>query len=423
MSDWLILGTSAGITAALVGLERRRWGTWLTPTALLGVPYLLLATAAFLTAPALGFVPLHTASVIWWMGGLLLFWAGGAVVGLRAAEGVRAAQAERGAFDGEPGLRTAALGLAPAAIVVLLLSLRSVLSEIGGAAWLATEEFTRHYGYGASGHLLTLLVVLLLLLIGLVRRGERWTWLLIGSGLLLVMAFQVKTWIFVPLIAGLLYRLYSGRSRLSPALLAGTAAAAVLLFFGVYLGAIAVYNPAIFLDAGIYRFLGTHFFSYLYSGVLSFGEVVRTGFPDLQPEPFSRVLAWGANLWRLYAGQEYAVFVDPNYLVIDQYGAVTSNVSTLFGALYAYLGVWPALVYTLLLGVGLHLLFALALAGRRAWAAALWCSLAAHLLLGWHEFNFWHIAVVLEVPLYCAGLGVLGALIERRRPEGGRSWA
>jgi len=413
MTDVLIVGGLVGEVAGLLYLDHRLYRTWFTPVAMLGVPYAGAVIITWLTAPLLGFIPLHMESILYWMAGLLLFWGAGAIVGVQVRSPFSSGNEARGPLPGEHSGQVLSLVLAWLIMAVLVLHFRTSLSAAGGWTGFGSEAFELEYGYGFAGHLLTLLIVLLMFLIGISRSARSLTGITIAAGFVFVVFYQVKTWIFIPLLAGMLYRIATGRWKLSVRRLAALAALFPVFFFGVYLVGFGGRNPAVLLDGSMYRFLARHLMSYLYSGVLTFGETVRGAFPFIEHDPVSRIFTGFVNIFRYLSGREYVSFLDPNYVTIDTQGVYTSNVHTLFGALLIYLGWAGALVYVLYMGAIIYLLFAIARRSGNCWIMVIWCCIAATLVFGWFDLYFWHLVIIVELPAYCLLMAVLSAILER----------
>lgn len=79
--DWMILGLLVAEVVFLSRLDRKRFGTWVTPFTVLGCPYAAVAVLAYFFAPVFDFVPLDIRSVIVWIVGLFLVWLAGAFLG------------------------------------------------------------------------------------------------------------------------------------------------------------------------------------------------------------------------------------------------------------------------------------------------------------------------------------------------------
>src|SRR5437867_3450901 len=79
--DYLIIITLIAEVLFLSRVDRKVFGTWLTPFNLLGYPYMVVAVTAFLFAPSFDFAPLYAPSVLIWIVGLFIFWVGGFFLG------------------------------------------------------------------------------------------------------------------------------------------------------------------------------------------------------------------------------------------------------------------------------------------------------------------------------------------------------
>ncbi|OLC69677.1 MAG: hypothetical protein AUH78_23105 [Gemmatimonadetes bacterium 13_1_40CM_4_69_8] len=66
MTGWLIVLLVVGEAAIPAVVDKHTFRPSLTPSTLLGVPYAIVMTLAFLFAEPLGFIPLNPDSVLIW---------------------------------------------------------------------------------------------------------------------------------------------------------------------------------------------------------------------------------------------------------------------------------------------------------------------------------------------------------------------
>jgi hypothetical protein len=408
-----LLLTQVGL---LSSLERRAFGTWLTPFTFLAVPYTAVVLLALTLGPLVGFIELEPVSILWWMAGLLVFWLGGAGVTLIIGPRIRRAVAtETVGFEFESGARVLALVLAGISIPVIAAHLNSSIARVGGAIGVGTEEFEVIYGSGLGAHLLALGTVLVILLLGVAHKKDKVLLLTASTLLLLIFARQVKYAVILPMMAVSLYRVTSNRMQLRLRAVLGVVFGAFALFFAVYLFGFWALDSTTLMQGSTYLFLVRHFLAYLLGGVLVFGHLIQAGVgtvvgdPAITFSPFVNLLAAATSGTLVGSGNEYAA-------VISTAGGAPANVSTLFGPLLIGLGYFGAAAYTLSLGLVSYCIFAACHLSRNCWLLVLWTFHASFLGLSWFG-NYFELLIAIEAPAYAAALAVYAWLSRAHRPE------
>jgi hypothetical protein len=422
------LAVITGLTVQVVCfsvLDRRRFGTWITPFVALACPYTAVVLLVAATASVLGFAPLYGKSVLVWMAGLLLLWLAGRFVGLTTYGNSISANAP--AIEPPPRTTEAAMhhfSVIVACVLVPLLSCSLFLAQRATGGWMRidTAEFKAAYSSGIFGHVLMLSIPVLILLVGTVRRGASvGVWGLIALLVLFLFVGGVKGVILQPVIAGALYRVFTGRLRLSPRLGLVVVSATLLAFCLVYLFTNAVADANVLSDSGFYLFLFRHYFFYLFSGVLAFGEALRLnvgsvgGHALMVFAPFvniHRVLTHSGPL--ITMGSTHAMGMNFD-LTTDAIGQA-SNVYTLFGTLYLYLDIYTAALYVLVMGLLLYGLLVLVRRQASPWLLVIYCFLCAQLVFGFFELYFWLFNFI-EITLYCLVFVAISRFLPDRAQE------
>ena len=99
-----------------------------------------------------------------------------------------------------------------------------------------------------------------------------------------------------------------------------------------------------------------------------------------------RKLISGSNPVGLGSTREKGMQID---LTVNN-GSTDSNVYTLFGTLYLYLGSFGLIAYVIVMALLCYALFLSAGWSKNEWLLVLYCYLGAQLLFGFFEFYFWH---------------------------------
>jgi oligosaccharide repeat unit polymerase len=399
MHDLAILAVLLAEVVVLARLDRRRFGTWVTPFTVLGCPYAAVAVLAYFFAPMFDFVPLYMGSVVVWVKGLFVLWAAGAFLGwalldLRLAprwQEVRFWQVSMCPDDDENlGLAT---WLAWAAIPVMLYGVLVSVRAAGGWSEIGSEDFRDAFGHGIHAHAVVLATLLPILLIGLYRRGSKFAIVTIALLLAFLTLGRVKGTILQAIIGGVFFRMLRGGFRLSLKKIALVVASTYVMFNVVYIIGMKVFlsdNP---WNAEIYTYLGRHYLFYLFAGVLGFGEALRSGVADIGGN-WQTIFAPLLNLYHAVFGgplvaagsaHEKGMFTD---LLTD---AGQTNVYTAIGTLHLYFGALGAALYLFVMGLACYGFLIAVRQNKNVWITASYCLIAAQLALGFFEFYFWYL--------------------------------
>ena len=407
----LIIAVLTVETVLLIAIERRSFGTYLTPTAILTLPYIAIVLLTALFSPLIGFVGLYPESVVVWVVAIPFF----AVPGLtflvpvsgRVRKWTRAGYEPR--LQSENAARRIVLLGAWASIVVLIYAFWAALRHVGGPQGIITEEFQRVYGSGLFGHVRTFSMVCFIYLLGETRLKDRLSVTAIVFLGMLYVAYQVKGGIILPVIAGLLYRKLTGRLGIT----LGRSALGLILLYVVlnltYFVGFDFKDVGSFLDPAAYSAVAKSLVYYLFAGVLGFSRAVQEGTQVVEADQML-VFAPILNLFAAATGQQSISYVTEYVSQIEQSGVRLTNVHTFFGTLYMFLPLVTFLGYSAFIGVVAYVLFAAAALTRNAWALVAYCYVAAGLFMGWFEFYFWALSFV-ELPTYAACMALASATL------------
>lgn len=414
MIDWLILLVLIGEIFVLTILDKTIFGTWITPFSLLSFPYTIIVMTAFLLAPALGFISLYVESVLIWIAGLFLFWLGGLIIALPLGKTIRARKKRNQLSLYEKTLGKWVLMFAWLSIFVMLYAALNSLRSLGFHG-LGSDDFAKSYGYGFAGHVKNFSIGLFVFLVGTVRRDNVFGLFTIFILIVMYFLYPVKCWVIIPVLAGLIYRVLSGRYKPSICNILLPLFLGFNLFIIAYVIEFGAKNIEAIYNIEVYKELFRHFVTYIFAGVLALGEVVRTMVESLNGDPHI-IFTPFVNLYAVIFSGELISHKCQAFSVISLDGIKQSNVHTFFGTLLINLGYFSSMIYVVYFGSIVYVLFALAKVTRNCWFMVIWSFIGVMLSLGWFEYYFWLLPAV-EVPVYCAILGFLFWLLGRRHPR------
>lgn len=415
IGDLMVLAVLCVEVVVLSRLDRRRFGTWVTPFTVLAYPFAAVTLLAYFLAPALDFVPLHMGSVMVWILGLFLIWAAGAFLGwglldIRLApNGLVPAAVTPPQWDDAKAARWA-IALSWAILPILCYGVVASVNAAGGWTAIGSPDFRDAYSMGLHGHAIVLAMLLGIVLIGLYRRGDKLLVATIFMLLVFLTLGRVKGTILQVIFGGVLFRMMQGRYRLTFRKVAVLLGATYVMFNIVYLIGMSVFFSDYPVSGDVFVYLGRHYLYYLFAGVLGFSEAMRSGVADVGGDwhtifaPFLNVghAAFGGSMVVAGSTHEKGMGTD---LLSD---LSNTNVYTMFGTLHLYLGLLGAAAYVFVAGLLCYGFLLLVKNKNNAWLTAGYCLIAAELSLGFFEYYFWHLT-----PYEIIAMGALLALASR----------
>ena len=261
---------------------------------------------------------------------------------------------------------------------------------------LGTDEFFDIYARGWYAHARVFSYPLLIYYIGTTTRKNVLVHITIAALFLCIAILQVKSWLIIPLLAGLLYRVASGRLRVTPVKILIFVSINYFIFNLAYLISFTAVNPDSGANMDTYLYLLRHFFGYLFAGVLGLGEQFRVG-TNISGSEWSIIFAPFVNIYAVLSGRHIISQVTDYFVTIGAGTDVMSNVHTFFGTLYLFLGPIAALIYTILYSFIINLFYVYALTKRNSWLLIAVLFMISLLGVGWFEFYSWNLTSI-EVP-------------------------
>lgn len=411
----LIMGLLVLQTSMLAIADRQIYRTWLTPFVLLAGPYTVIALLAFIIGPVLGFVPLYTPSVVIWIAALLAFWLGGASVAVPLIrQQPRTMRRLHTSLQYEVRSRKLMFLLSWLCVLTLVVAAARIIRDMGGIAGLGTDAFTTLYGSGFTGHIFTVTQLLLVYWIGTYRRLRALDIVTILAVAGVNILYQGKGALLLPVLGGIIYRLLTGRLRLTWRSVILVAVMGYVLFNAIYMLTFSTVDPTAILNSDAYLALFYHFWTFLFAGVLGFSEVIRQGLelsapPSLLIEPVINLVAliFHKNL----LGSSVSGF---DYMIIHPgYGKLT-NVITMFGVMQAAVGSLGTLLSAWIMGAIYYALFVFTVRTRNCWLLVAYSFLAAVLCFGWFSY-FFSLLTYIEIPVLCVILAILIKITHSQR--------
>ena len=378
--------------ALLALAERRVWGTLFTPLNALSLPFTAILILCLCLPSSWGFVPFYYPCLTIWMGGLALMTIPSWLLGYFYHKKYGETNYQFESLPKDHLLLITAFLL----IIPFVFHLRTMMAS--SLESFGSDEFGENFAvYGIFGHLLIFLTACSILCFTCVRKGNRLLPML-AIMLIAAVAFvnQVKSWVIIPLLAGLWLCLMTNRIRLSLRLLILIFVGGVSLFVGSYL-VVFIIGAGTTYDAHMGEYIGQHVFHYLLSGILGLSEDLRQGI--LETGDPNKLFAPFVNLMHILTGEEYIMPTNPNYIIINQITARDDNVRTYFGTIFVNCSMGLFTIIVLMWGFVLYTIRIWVLLTRSLYIAAMDAWFCALLCMGWFEYYFFHITTF-EIPVF-----------------------
>ena len=390
--DIVILCAFLAEVILLMHIEKRLWGTLFTPLNALSLPFTAILLITLCLPSSLGFVPFYFPSLLIWAGGLALM----AIPSWLLGYGFRKRYGTAEPVVEPP--KKELLFLLATLVLIMPFGLRLREMMANSLDLLGSDEFGENFAeFGVFGHLLHFLFACSVLCFACVRKERR---LLPIAVIVLIAALafinQVKSWVFIPIIAGFWMCLAGKKMKLSLRFLLSLVIGGLVLFVGSYL-AIFILGNGLEYNEHMAEYIGEHIMHYLTSGVLGLSEDLRRGILEAQ-DP-NVLFAPFVNLIHFFTGDAYVNVVNPYFIEISTNNSLADNVRTYFGTIYIYSPVPVYCLIVVLLGFFFYLIRIAALRAQSVYISAIDGWFCALLVMGWFEYYLFHLTSF-EVPLY-----------------------
>ncbi len=387
--------------------EKKLWGTWYTPLNCLTLPFCLVLLIVLTMPSSLGFVHFYAPSLLIWMGGMMVM----AIPSWALAAGYRKYHSEPKIAASTPKNENLFYIFCTLLIIPFLFRIRGLMGS--SLNMIGSDEFGEEFAvYGFFGHLLILLLGCSIVLFSCIRKGNRIIPILLILAITLI-AFlnQVKSWVMIPLMAGMILCLLTEKMHLSVKVVSIIAVSGIMLFMGSYFAMFIIGNGAEY-NEHMGKYVLEHVYHYIASGVLGMSEDVRMEIVE-QPNP-DVLFAPFINAVHALTGDSYVSAINPHYFEINTNNGLQDNVRTFFGTIYANSigGFW---IFTVIvISSMVYLVRIWAIQSQSVYIVAMDAWFCALLAMGWFEYYFFHVTTF-EIPIFLILLYALSHVSVRRK--------
>ena len=407
MTDIIFFGSFILEVILLTMAEKKLWGTWYTPLNCLVLPFCAVLLVILTMPSSLGFVHFYAPSLLIWMGGMIVM----AIPSWALAAGYRKYHSEPKIAASTPKNENLFYIFCTLLIIPFLFRIRGLMSS--SLNMIGSDEFGEEFAvYGFFGHLLILLLGCSIVLFSCIRKGNRIIPVLLILAITMI-AFlnQVKSWVMIPLMAGMILCLLTEKMHLSVKVVSIIAVSGIVLFMGSYFVMFIVGNGVEY-NEHMGKYVLEHIYHYIASGILGMSEDVRKGIVE-QPNP-DVLFAPFINAVHAITGDPYVSAINPHYFEINTNNGLQDNVRTIFGTIYANSigGFW---IFTVIvISSMVYLVRIWAIQSQSVYIVAMDEWFCALLAMGWFEYYFFHVTTF-EIPIFLILLYALSHVSVRRK--------
>ena len=364
----------------------------------------------------MGFYKLDPSVLLFWIIGLLLLWMPGMLIPILVKNKIKT-NTDLYAINSHDLSNILNLFVYITLPLVVLKFIKTlILFRHPGA--IGYDSFTAYFGSGLVGHIMTIYIIIFIYLFTfseLRRKQNIITLLIIFSSFFL---YQVKSWIFIPIISALISRIYLNRIKLNLKFYLYVVLISLFIFVSVYIFSFRrdvelSFSSIISFYIDSTQFLIRHALAYLFSGILGFSGHLNQNMPVGID---SSLLI--NNLKNIYFFIFDRAAIKPAvtqfFVRIGQNVHLTSNVKTFFGTIYIFGGPFFGSVYVLLCGFVLYLMLIVLRYLNNPFFLILYSFSLSALFFGWFDL-YYNVLTYIEIPVFLIILAIIYDVINRNQ--------
>lgn len=373
-------------------VEHRLWNTWLTPAISLTVPFTAVAVVAAVVSTISDDIPdMYYPALIVWIVGIPFFMIPSVLLAPANKKMPICADISNNNDDYYKLFRNIAFVI----VAINLMRLRSTM--LVSAFTFGSDELSEEYeATGVLAHLNQLLYAIFPYMMYKADRYHKSAYLIIVLTLVSMFAVAVKSWIIIPLFAGMFLRIHMGKTKLGIKVILIPIVCGVLVFFVSYY-LIMVVSGQSELSSEWFEYLYFHFVDYLIGGLLAFSLDFQQGI--LEPVMTESLFGPLVNIFQALTGGEFVNVLNPVFYPIGELGE--NNVRTFMGTIICFSqDVFFSIVIVILMSIMLYIYFLMSRHTNSIFIVIASCYNLAFLLFGYFDF-YWLTLSSYEIPIIC----------------------
>lgn len=372
--------------------EYKIWKSFFTPFFVLAIPFFFVTLITVLISDNVGFVQFYYPTLFIWHVGLAVFAIPSFVIGLSCQDVVVQSTGSllQKRYD-ENGSHLYLVYIAY--VLMLLLMFRFVTFFRSSTYMIGSDEFAKDLcGKGIWAHVRQAAMAMLAMLIFYYRK-KAWYFLLpLIVFILFALIYQVKGWIIIAVLTGVLGRLFVGVSTLKISLLLKSVLGAFVLFQIVYTLSFVVAGKSE-LGWEVFNYISMHFLHYFTSGVLGLSVDIQRDCPDRQT--WEILFTPFMNIIYSLTGHELLTPINPVYY---NTGINLTNVRTFFGTIYILTNKFQFIIISMGISAFIYAFRVFMQKSLSISMLLIYCFLCSLTAMGWFEYYYHHLETI-EIPI------------------------
>lgn len=391
MSDYLIIIFFLLELIFLSYLEHKIWKSFFTPFFFLALPFAFVTAITVFISDNVGFVPFYYPTLLIWNVGLIALFIPSFVTGLLCQDAIRSPFQSKIIEDEDENNH---LYITIIAFIIMFLLIFRLFTAIRTSSYMfGSDAFAEELcGRGLWAHIRQAAMAMMAVLIFYYKKKTWYFWLPITVYLLFALVYQVKGWIIISVLSGVMARLFVGKLNLKVSLLMKSVVGAFLLFQIVYTLSFVVAGKSQ-LGMDVFNYISLHFLHYFTSGVLGLSVDVQRDFPDQQS--WEILFTPFVNIAYVLSGQELLSPINPVYY---NTGINLTNVRTFFGTIFISTNKIQFLIVSMGIAAYIYSFRIILQKFPRTSFLLMYCFLCSLMAMGWFEYYFHHFDVI-ETPI------------------------
>lgn len=407
-------------------LDRKIWGTFFTPLHFLMVPYVLVLLVTLGFAGHFGLPAFYYPSLLPWIAGLPFFSVAGYGLSYLGRFVGTDVFPQRGRKLEEIRLSPVLSWVSLAIFVVFLVNLCCHLPARDPACGFGSDCFGQSLVKSAwISHLMVALMALVVIHVFdfdfpnrsmslQERRSDLLKLVLVLLSFFALFVHQVKSWMILPLLAGIFARILGGKTTLRLNLLLGVGLGGIFIFFLSYFLVYACGDDMFAKGTALedqFRSIVQLFVHYVTSGTMGLSIDMQQGI--LEQPGLEKIFTPFVNLWNLVGGKDLVSAHNPEYVFT---GLNYTNVRSFFGTLFVFSQNGLFLFLSFLGGLVCYGIFLFHRHAGSLFSLLLYAWICTLLFMGWFDL-YVQLSNSFEIPCWIFFFLVGGKFLKRYSRE------
>lgn len=393
----------------LYKIEKYNWNTIFTPVIILAIPYAILLPISIICLNINEGYSFYYPSIVYWNFGLLLFEIPSYVI----------SRYKNKSYFNKIKVEKHSSGINPIylncnALLIALLILRIIQISRTGVT-VGSDEFGERFAtYGLWGHLNLVLMIFTIgdiIQINKANKNKIKLAVLVILGLTICFLNQVKGWVLIPIIAGIIVRLKDQPMRLSYKLLILTGIVGISLFILSYFVSLVLLHSNDD-NSWFIPFIIEHIIFYLTSGINGLSQYLSLGYSN-DPDTILEISKMFYPIQILISMVSAHDIILPAGLYLDVFYGMT-NVKTYFGEVFINGGLYAGIIIILFNSILCYFLLLLTYLNKSLLFKISYGFIGGILAMGWFS-SYTNLLNTYEVPIFCIIIYWLQAIYNKRK--------